>query len=77
LLNAAKNPATLFQKTSETASSIDPWQLLNRLRNLDRQQLVNGAVVGAEVIGFFTVGQMIGRLKIIGYHKGEDTVAHH
>jgi F-type H+-transporting ATPase subunit g len=38
------------------------------VRNINRQQMASIAVVGAEVLGFFTIGTMIGRLKIVGYH---------
>ena len=40
---------------------------------MDRAQLVSGGVVIAEVLGFFTVGEMIGRFKLVGYRgeKGE------
>jgi len=39
------------------------------------QQWLNMGVIGAEVIGFFTVGTMIGRLKIVGY-RGEPEHGH-
>jgi F-type H+-transporting ATPase subunit g len=38
------------------------------LRNINRQQIASIAVIGAEVLGFFTIGTMIGRLKVVGYH---------
>jgi hypothetical protein len=33
-------------------------------------------VAGAEVLGFFTVGEMLGRFKIVGY-KGDAGHEHH
>ena len=30
--------------------------------------MVTGGVVLAELLGFFTIGEMIGRVKIVGYH---------
>jgi len=42
---------------------------------MDTAQLVGLGVIGAELLGFFTVGEMIGRMKLIGY-RGE-TGAHH
>lgn len=33
-------------------------------------------VVGAEVLGFFTVGEMIGRMKLVGY-KGDKEYHEH
>ena len=34
---------------------------------MDRKQLASAGVIGAEVLGFFTVGEMIGRFKLVGY----------
>ena len=45
-----------------------PESILNSLRNVNRQQLATIGVVGAEVLGFFTVGTMLGRMKVVGYH---------
>ncbi|KAK0383996.1 hypothetical protein NLU13_8085 [Sarocladium strictum] len=52
-----------------------PQNLLNQARNLSTAQLASGGVVLAECIGFFTVGEMIGRMKIVGYHG--ETASHH
>jgi F-type H+-transporting ATPase subunit g len=52
-----------------------PQNLLNQARNLSTAQLATGGVVLAECIGFFTVGEMIGRMKIVGYHG--ETASHH
>jgi F-type H+-transporting ATPase subunit g len=45
-------------------------------RALSRTQLAAGGVLLAECLGFFTVGEMIGRFKLVGYH-GEANAAHH
>ena len=37
------------------------------IRNASTKNLVTAGVVGAEILGFFTVGEMIGKFKIIGY----------
>jgi F-type H+-transporting ATPase subunit g len=42
---------------------------------MDNAKLVTGAVVAGEVLGFFTVGEMIGRMKLVGYRG--DTGSHH
>ncbi|PHH60264.1 hypothetical protein CDD81_1892 [Ophiocordyceps australis] len=42
--------------------------MLQQLRNIGSPQIAVGAVIFAECVGFFTVGEMIGRFKIIGYH---------
>ncbi|KAI6783286.1 ATP synthase subunit g-like protein [Emericellopsis cladophorae] len=49
--------------------------LLQRARNIGPAQIVAGGVVAAECLGFFTVGEMIGRFKLVGYHG--ETGAHH
>lgn len=48
-------------------STSSPDGMLNWVRNMNRQQWVTAGVIGAEVIGFFTVGEMIGKLKLVGY----------
>ncbi|KAG5928433.1 hypothetical protein E4U42_000636 [Claviceps africana] len=52
-----------------------PQNILQQARNVSNAQLVAGGVVAAECLGFFTVGEMIGRFKIVGYHG--ETGAHH
>ena len=47
-----------------------PEQAINRVRNVSRGQLIAGGVLLAEVLGFFTVGEMVGRMKLVGY-RGE------
>ncbi|KAM3509531.1 hypothetical protein MY10362_000525 [Beauveria mimosiformis] len=54
--------------------SISPQSIIQQVRGLGAPQLVAGGVVLAECLGFFTVGEIIGRFKLVGYH-GE--VAHH
>jgi len=41
--------------------------MLSSMRNMTSTQAVAVGVVIAEVIGFFTVGEMIGKMKIVGY----------
>lgn len=45
-----------------------PQRYLQQVRTLSTAQLAAGGVVLAECLGFFTVGEMIGRFKIVGYH---------
>ncbi|ROW07789.1 hypothetical protein VMCG_03532 [Cytospora schulzeri] len=73
-INAVKNPQSLLQSASSAATA--PASAVNQVRNLSRAQLAGGAVLLAEVLGFFTVGEMIGRFKLVGYH-GETGHAHH
>ena len=56
--------------TSSSATNLTPEAVLSRIRNVDRTQLASAGVVLAEVLGFFTVGEMLGRMKIVGY-RGE------
>jgi len=41
--------------------------MLSSVRNMTGTQAAAVGVVIAEVIGFFTVGEMIGKMKIVGY----------
>ncbi|KAI0473767.1 GroES-like protein [Xylariaceae sp. FL0804] len=72
-----RNPSTLLQTASQTASKAaeQPASILERVRNISRGELIAGGVIAAECLGFFTVGEMIGRFKIVGYHG--ETGHHH
>lgn len=49
--------------------------LIQQARNIGATQIAAGGVVAAELLGFFTVGEIIGRFKLIGY-RGEVS-SHH
>jgi F-type H+-transporting ATPase subunit g len=66
MLKSFRNPGPLLSQTTNSLQS---------LRNMDNAKLVTGAVVAGEVLGFFTVGEMIGRMKLVGYRG--DTGSHH
>ncbi|CAO1605651.1 ATP synthase subunit G atp20 [Xanthoria calcicola] len=70
LLKVIRQPATLFSDAT-TSSSATPTGILTRIRNANSQQVASAGVVFAEVLGFFTVGEMIGRFKVVGYRGGE------
>lgn len=87
LQNAIRNPSSLANRASSQASQAgqqagnlageaasNPQSFASRLRNMDSSALTSVGVVAAETIGFFTVGEMIGRFKIVGY-RGEHS--HH
>lgn len=80
--NAVRNPASLGSKYAQAAERsaeaaiTNPQSFLTRLRNLDTATLTTVGVVGAETIGFFTIGEMIGRFKIVGYRSSAPP-AHH
>jgi len=69
VMNTMRHPMNMFTHTANNTNTLQPMSMLQRMRNVDNQQMINGLVVVAEVLGFFTVGQMIGRRKIIGYNS--------
>ena len=79
--NAVRNPSALASRSAQAAANTtdtaltNPQSFLIRLRNLDTAALGTVAIITAETIGFFSVGEIIGRFKIVGY-RGE-THAHH
>ncbi|MCJ1380638.1 hypothetical protein MMC17_003746 [Xylographa soralifera] len=62
VLRAVRNPSSLMSGTPSSDT------ILSRIRNMDRAQMVSAGVLTAEVLGFFTVGEMVGRLKLVGYN---------
>jgi len=74
VVKGVSNPSSLLAQ-APSASNATPSNILNRVRNIDSTQLAAGGVILAECIGFFTVGEIIGRFKLVGY-KGEKE-AHH
>ncbi|KAJ5359153.1 uncharacterized protein N7496_011566 [Penicillium cataractarum] len=69
LINVVRNPAAI-----KNLSMPSPQGFLARVRNANAKEIALVGVTAAEVIGFFTVGEMIGRMNIVGY-RGE--AAHH
>ncbi|TVY23011.1 ATP synthase subunit g, mitochondrial [Lachnellula hyalina] len=67
LLQIARNPGPAISQASNTVSQLRS--------NLNTAKVVSGSVIVAELLGFWTVGEMIGRFKLVGYHG--DTGAHH
>ncbi|KAF1943520.1 hypothetical protein EJ02DRAFT_373358 [Clathrospora elynae] len=72
-LNMVRNPSSLMSRVASEASSAaqQPANYLAQVRNLPREQWYSIGVVVAEVIGFFSVGEMIGRFKLVGYRVKE------
>ncbi|KAL4976999.1 mitochondrial ATP synthase g subunit-domain-containing protein [Aspergillus desertorum] len=70
LINALRNPATLQN------AKFSPQNILGRIRNANKKEIALAGVTAAEVIGFFTVGEIIGRFNIVGY-RGEANHGHH
>ncbi|KAL8381391.1 hypothetical protein RB595_005589 [Gaeumannomyces hyphopodioides] len=68
-----QSPGALMKTVSARVPPSDPMQAV---RGLSNTQLAAGGVLLAEILGFFTVGEIIGRFKLIGYH-GDAHAAHH
>ncbi|KAL1957483.1 hypothetical protein VTO42DRAFT_5946 [Malbranchea cinnamomea] len=64
IISALRQPSALASRLSDLGS------VVSRVRTLDRKQWAFVGVTAAEVIGFFSVGEIIGRRKIVGY-RGE------
>lgn len=61
-----RHPSSFLPKnTSANAEGVA--SAAGSFRNLSNAQLAAGAVVFAECLGFFTIGEIIGRFKLIGY----------
>ncbi|RKP08713.1 mitochondrial ATP synthase g subunit-domain-containing protein [Thamnocephalis sphaerospora] len=43
------------------------WQRIRNLRNITKEDAGRAAVIGAEIFGFFLVGEIIGRRSLVGY----------
>jgi F-type H+-transporting ATPase subunit g len=65
----------LWQSVQNRSIVQSGQNFLQSVRGLSTAQLATGGVVLAECLGFFTVGEMIGRFKLVGYHG--ETGAHH
>ncbi|KAI7311269.1 hypothetical protein KC315_g12372 [Hortaea werneckii] len=83
LQNALRNPSSLMSRTGSAAQGTaqqavnSPESLLARIRNMDTATLTTVGVVAAETLGFFTVGEMIGRFKVVGYRGDPHGGEHH
>ena len=62
-------------QTTTSANIRSPQHLLHQVRNLSRQEWRNFGIITAQVIGFFSVGEMVGRMKLVGY-RGDKAVHH-
>lgn len=69
IAHAIRNPTTLTSATQNVGLNAQQ-SFLSRVRNLDTDTLLGVGIVTAETVGFFCVGQMIGRFKIVGYRGG-------
>jgi len=67
VINAARNPSSLMARASSEAKGTSAEGVLSTVRSMSAQQWASVGVTTAEIVGFFTVGTMIGRMKIVGY----------
>lgn len=83
ITKAVRNPSSFGSQTAQAAEKqaeaviTNPQNFLTRLRNLDHATLTTVGITAAEVIGFFSVGEMLGRFKIIGYRSSGAHAEHH
>jgi len=49
--------------------------MLSSARNTNSRHLTDYAIIFGQLLGFFTIGEMIGRMKVVGYH-GEPNHEH-
>ncbi|KAK5076381.1 ATP synthase subunit G atp20 [Lithohypha guttulata] len=69
--NVLRNPRSITSAIPEGSGQ----QMLHQARNTNSTHLTDYAIILAQVLGFFTVGEMIGRFKLVGYH-GEASHEH-
>jgi F-type H+-transporting ATPase subunit g len=73
-MNALRNPSSLMNRVASEANSAaqQPANVLAQVRSMSQAQWYSIGVVAAEVVGFFSVGEIIGRFKLIGYRAKEE-----
>jgi F-type H+-transporting ATPase subunit g len=69
-LSTLRQPSALISRLGNT----NPNNVLSQVRSMSSAQWMSAGVVAAEVLGFFSVGEIIGRFKLVGYREKE---AHH
>lgn len=75
-LNALRNPSSLATRLASEANNTNPQTILAQVRGMSNAQWASIGVVAAEVIGFFSVGEIIGRFKLVGYRSKEHGEEH-
>lgn len=69
--------AFFFGGASENTTLITARDVLSRIRNVNREQLISSGIIFAEVLGFFSIGEIIGKRKIVGYRGDVEHGEHH
>ncbi|OHE97444.1 hypothetical protein CORC01_07226 [Colletotrichum orchidophilum] len=75
-LGAVKNPNALLSSASSAASTAVAAKPATIASRINTATVAAGAVVAAECLGFFTVGEILGRFKLVGYHGETHAAAH-
>lgn len=66
---------SIYESALPTLKNVSFKDALAKVRSLSSKEAASYGVIAAELVGFFTVGEIIGRRKIVGYrHKIE---SHH
>jgi len=65
IITALRNPYNAGHHAQGLVNALPGY--LNRARNMDSRQMWGVAIIVAEVLGFFTVGEILGKMKIVGY----------
>jgi hypothetical protein len=68
-----------YRSAYQSIQSGGAGNVLSRVRNMGTAEMVGVGIVGAELIGFFTVGEILGRFKVVGYRggkHGDEAVGH-
>ncbi|KAI5282851.1 hypothetical protein KEM54_002538 [Ascosphaera aggregata] len=74
IFNSLKTPAAMTQCIYNTAFNPSTYyNAMAEARAMTKMQWANAGIIAAEVLGFFSLGEIIGRRKIVGY-RGD--VAH-
>ncbi|KAF2753168.1 mitochondrial F1F0-ATP synthase-like protein g subunit [Pseudovirgaria hyperparasitica] len=65
-----------IKNAAPSAQSFQPSNILGQIRSMSHAQYASAGVIAAEVIGFFTIGEIIGRMKLVGYRGGKHGEGH-
>lgn len=65
-----------YRSAWSSITSGSAGNVLSSVRNAGYPQLVGAGIVGAELLGFFSVGEILGRFKLVGYRGGKSEEHH-
>ncbi|KAI5303364.1 hypothetical protein KEM56_007623 [Ascosphaera pollenicola] len=74
IFSSLKTPSATIKCIYNTTSNLSTYcNIVGKAKALTKAQWASGGIAALEVLGFFSVGEMIGRRKVVGY-RGD--VAH-